>query len=206
MTLARIVEKGEYEIAALVTTVSEKFSRVAIHGVRETLLERQADRLGLPLEKVPLPFPCPNEVYEERLAASLTRWQGVGVTHAIFGDLFLEDIRRYREAWLAKRGLQPVFPLWGESTAELARAMIDTGIRAVLTCVDTAKLDASFAGRFFDEKLLSELPRSVDPCGENGEFHTFVFDSPNFREPIRIEVGERVRREGFEYADVVEKG
>jgi uncharacterized protein (TIGR00290 family) len=204
MTLARVLERREFRVEALVTTVSEAFERVAIHGVRERLLDRQAERLGLPLVKVPLPFPCSNAVYEERLAFALAPMRETGITHAIYGDLFLADIRKYREEWLAKQELEPVFPLWGEDTARLSREMLAHGSRAILSAVDTKKLPASFAGREFDAKLLAELPRSTDPCGENGEFHTFVYDSPNFTKPIAVAVGEKVHRDGVEYCDIVE--
>jgi len=206
MALHRTVASGQFEVVCLLTTVSESFHRVSMHGVREELLERQAASLGFQLQKVMIPYPCPNAVYEERMREVLEIWKARGVTHVIFGDLFLEDIRRYREEKLALIGLAPVFPVWGRDTHGLAREIVTLGFRAVLSCVDPRKLDPSFAGRQFDLALLRDLPEGVDPCGENGEFHTFVYDGPPFREPIRVEVGERVNRDGFEFADIVPSG
>jgi uncharacterized protein (TIGR00290 family) len=174
-----------------------------MHGVREELLEMQAEAIGLQLEKVKIPYPCPNAVYEDRMRSTLSNWMTCGVTHVIFGDLFLEDIRRYREEKLALLNLTPVFPVWGRDTARLSREIIDAGFRAVLTCVDPRKLDPSFAGREFDDSTLRDLPAGVDPCGENGEFHTFVYDGPIFKKAIRIEVGEKVNRDGFQFADII---
>jgi uncharacterized protein (TIGR00290 family) len=174
-----------------------------MHGVREELLEMQAESLGLQLQKVMIPYPCPNTVYEEKMRKTLQLWKGKGVTHVIFGDLFLEDIRRYREEKLALLDLTPVFPVWGRDTSRLAREMIAAGFRAILSCVDPRKLDPNFAGREFDSSLLRDLPKGVDPCGENGEFHTFVYDGPPFRKPIRVQVGEKVIRDGFRFADII---
>jgi uncharacterized protein (TIGR00290 family) len=174
-----------------------------MHGVREELLEMQARSTGLQLEKVTIPYPCPNEVYEEKMRESLTRWMKKGITHVVFGDLFLEDIRQYREQKLAQFGLNPVFPVWGRDTADFAREILKVGFRAVITCVDPKKLDRKFAGREFDRTLLTDLPKSVDPCGENGEFHTFVYDGPIFKERISIRVGETVDRDGFQFADII---
>jgi uncharacterized protein (TIGR00290 family) len=176
-----------------------------MHGVREELLERQAKSVGIPLEKVLIPYPCPNAVYEEKMRNIMSLWKERGVTHAIFGDLFLEDIRKYREDNLAKLDITPIFPVWGKDTTSLAVEMLKLGFRAVLTCVDPKKLDVKFAGRQFDKALLEELPPTVDPCGENGEFHTFAYDGPIFREPIPVEVGESVMRDGFQFADVLLK-
>jgi uncharacterized protein (TIGR00290 family) len=203
MALQREAASGKFEIACLLTTVSDSFHRVSMHGVREELLERQADSLGIQLHKIMIPYPCPNAVYEQRMREALEVWKAKGVTHVIFGDLFLEDIRRYREEKLALLDLTPVFPLWGRDTSGLAREMIRAGFRAILSCVDLRKLDLSFAGRQFDSSLLGDLPEEVDPCGENGEFHTFVYDGPMFKKPIQVEVGERVSRDGFEFADIV---
>ena len=197
---------GEIEIVALLTTVNETHARVAMHAVRESLLEAQADALSLPLIKVPIPSPCPNEIYEARMSDAMARAQQDGVRDVVFGDLFLEDIRAYREAKLGPLGMRAHFPLWKRDTTELARAMIDSGLEAILTCVDPRVLDASFAGRTFDAQLLADLPPSVDPCGENGEFHTFVYAGPMFRAPIAIERGEIVRRDGFVFADVLLRG
>ena len=203
MALQRTVASGQFEVACLLTTVSDPFHRVSMHGVREELLERQAESLGIQLQKVMIPYPCPNAVYEEKMREVLEIWKARDVTHVIFGDLFLEDIRRYREEKLALLDLTPVFPVWGRDTAGLAREVIASRFRAILSCVDPRKLDPSFAGRQFDSSLLRDLPEGVDPCGENGEFHTFVYDGPLFKKPLQVEVGERVNRDGFEFADIV---
>jgi len=202
MALQRTLASSRYEVACLLTTVSEEFHRVSMHGVREQLLEMQAESMGFLLQKVMIPYPCPNAVYEERMRETLLRWKEKWVTHVVFGDLFLEDIRRYREEKLALVDLTPVFPVWGRNTAQLAREMIQSGFRAILTCVDPRKLDPNFVGREFDHYLLRDLPEGVDPCGENGEFHTFVYDGPLFKKPIPVKVGQRVRRDGFEFADI----
>jgi uncharacterized protein (TIGR00290 family) len=173
-----------------------------MHGVREELLDLQARSVGIPLEKVMIPYPCPNQIYEEKMANALSKWRTEGVTHAIFGDLFLEDIRKYREEKLSLIGVKPVFPLWLENTANLAREMLKVGFRAIVTCVDPKKLDPSFAGRQFDQSFLKDIPPGVDPCGENGEFHTLVYDGPIFQEPIPVTVGAIVTRDGFQFADV----
>ncbi len=205
MALYRVMAEKKFEVTCLLTTISDRFHRVSMHGVREELLERQAKSVGISLEKVLIPYPCPNAVYEEKMRNVMSLWKGRGVTHAIFGDLFLEDIRKYREANLAKLDITPLFPVWGRDTASLAREMLQLGFRAILTCVDPKKLDVTFAGRQFDSSLLEEFPPTVDPCGENGEFHTFVYDGPIFREPIPVEVGESVMRDGFQFADVLLK-
>jgi len=176
---------------------------VAMHAVRESLLQRQAQAAGLPLWTLPLPWPCPNENYEALLDGVFERARAEGVDAIAYGDLFLEDIRAYREARHAGTGIEALFPLWGRPTGALAREMIDGGLRAVLTCVDPKRLDASFAGRAFDASLLRDLPPDVDPCGENGEFHTFVHAGPMFPAPIAITSGEIVEREGFVFADVL---
>jgi uncharacterized protein (TIGR00290 family) len=173
-----------------------------MHGVREDMLDAQGRSLGYPIEKVKIPYPCPNQVYEETMRNVLSVWKSKGVRHIIFGDLFLDDIRKYRAEKLAQIEMIPVFPLWLEDTSTLARNMLKVGFRAVITCVDPRKLDPSFAGQPFDESFLNSLPANVDPCGENGEFHTFVYDGPIFRNPIPIEVGNRVMRDGFQFADV----
>jgi len=196
-------QQPDIELAGILTTVNEKYSRVAMHAVREALLEKQADALGLPLWKVPIPSPCPNDVYERAMAAAVARAIADGFTHMAFGDLFLEDIRRYREEKLAGTGLTPLFPLFGADTARLARDMIAGGLKARLTCVNPKVLDAKFAGREFDASLLDELPPSVDPCGERGEFHSFAYAGPMFSRPISIVSGEVVERDGFVFADVL---
>ncbi len=201
--LAEARRTPDVEVVGLVTTVSEAHRRVAMHGVREELLARQAEAVGLPVVKVPIPSPCPNEVYERRMAEALAGGRAAGVTHVVFGDLFLADLRAWREARLAEVGMAAVFPLWQRETAGLARAMVDAGVSARLTCVDPRKLDRSFAGRRFDAALLADLPAGVDPCGENGEFHTFATDGPAFRTPVAVTVGEVVERDGFVFADLL---
>jgi uncharacterized protein (TIGR00290 family) len=196
-----------YEVVALLTTLNEQFRRVAIHGFREELLDLQAEAIGLPLWKVDLPFPCSNADYETRMAAVCARASAEGLDGIAFGDLFLEDIRAYRIARLAGTGLEPIFPVWcadlGLTTAELARQMIAAGLRAHLTTIDPRHLDASFAGRTFDAQLLADLPPSVDPCGERGEFHSFAFAGPIFSRTIPVIPGERVERDNFIYADLL---
>jgi uncharacterized protein (TIGR00290 family) len=194
-------QRGDVVITALLTTLTAKYQRVAMHAVREALVDAQAAAAGLPLVKVAIPSPCPNEVYERAMAETMSRARAEGITRMVFGDLFLEDIRKYREENLAKCGMIPVFPLWLRDTRELASEMIAGGLRAYLTCVDPKKLDARFAGRAFDKKLLAELPPHVDPCGENGEFHTCVVAGPMFASPIPVDAGEIVERDGFVFAD-----
>jgi len=194
---------GAIDVVGLVTTVNSTADRVAMHAVRRSLLEAQADALGLPLHVVELPWPCPNDVYEERMATACVAAKDAGVSAMIFGDLFLEDIRSYRERSLAGFGITPLFPLWLRPTNEVARDLLHVGMRAVLTCVDPAQAPAGFAGRWYDEALLRDLPPGVDPCGENGEFHTFVVDGPGFSHPLEVNVGEIVERDGFVFADVV---
>jgi uncharacterized protein (TIGR00290 family) len=193
---------GLAEVVGVLTTLTEAYDRVAMHGVRHSLLERQIHALALPALKVMLPTPCPNEVYEARMARACAQMRELGVTHIIFGDLFLEDIRAYRERQLAAAGMSGIFPLWRRPTASLAREMIASGMIAHLVCVDPRRLDRRFAGRRFDATLLAELPADVDPCGENGEFHTVVSAGPMFAAPIAVKVGEVVERDGFVFADV----
>jgi uncharacterized protein (TIGR00290 family) len=194
------------EISALLTTVNEAAGRVAMHGVRGELLEQQADAIGLPVWQIPLPFPCTNDEYEARMADACRRAVAEGYGSIAFGDLFLRDVRTYRERQLAGSGLTPAFPLWEIPTAILARDMIDAGLRARLSCIDSRQIDSSFAGREFDRALLSALPQSADPCGENGEFHTFVYDGPMFRRPLAIETGEVHKADGFIYTDLLCSG
>jgi uncharacterized protein (TIGR00290 family) len=189
--------------AALVTTVTEDYGRVSMHGVRRELVQAQADAAGVPLVEVGIPAVCPNDVYEARMAHTLAAPPLAGIGTMAFADLFLEDIRAYREARLAAAGWRATFPLWRRDTAALARDFIDAGFQAVLVCVDPSALDASFAGRAYDKSLLADLPAHVDPCGENGEFHTFVHAGPIFRRPIAIECGETLRRDGFVFCDVL---
>lgn len=182
------------EIGGLLTTMNEQFDRVAMHAVRRQLLEEQARAAGVPLVTVPLPWPCSNAEYEARMRAAVGEAVAQGFTHVAFGDLFLEDVRRYREERLAGTGLTPLFPIWGIPTAQLAAQMIDGGLRAVLTCVNPKLLDQSFAGRQFDRALLADLPPGVDPCGERGEYHTVVTNTPLFTSPLTLSLGERVER------------
>jgi len=182
--------------------MNEKFDRVAMHAVRRRLVEAQADAAGVPLRTVPLPWPCTNDQYEERMRAAVSQAVTDGFTHVAFGDLFLEDVRKYREDRLAGTGLAPLFPIWGIPTNELALQMVEGGLRSVLTCVNPRHLDRSFAGRQFDSALLNDLPPAVDPCGERGEFHSFAWDGPMFKHPIPVSVGEVVDRDGFVFADV----
>jgi uncharacterized protein (TIGR00290 family) len=202
-TLHSLRPMGEVEIVGLLTTVTEEFGRVSMHAVREVLLDAQAHALRLPCRKVRLPWPCSNERYEREMAQALAVARADGVSHIAFGDLFLQDIRAYREAKLAGTGISPLFPLWQRDTRVLAREMIDGGLRATLTCVDPKQLDRTFAGRSFDGALLSDLPASVDPCGERGEFHTFAWSGPMFDHPIPVIAGDVVEREGFVFADLI---
>ncbi len=201
--LHRLRQQDGVEVAGLLTTLNGAFDRVAMHGVREALLEAQAEAAGLPLWKVPLPWPCSNEAYEAAMAGACARAAAAGIEAMAFGDLFLEDVRSYREARLAGTGLAPLFPLWGEDTGALAREMVSSGLKATLVCVDPRQLDPGFAGRAFDAALLAELPEGVDPCGERGEFHTFAWDGPMFRRPVPVGLGEVVERDGFAFADLV---
>src|SRR5262245_26075957 len=193
----------QIELGALLTTINESAQRVAMHAVRTELLQAQADALGLPLWKVCIPSPCPNDIYEQKMAEAVAGAVAQGFTHVAFGDLFLQDVRRYREEKLAGSGLAPLFPLFGAETSRLARDMIASGLGARLTCVNPTMLDRSFAGREFDSALLSDLPAAVDPCGERGEFHSFAYRGPMFRAPIAIETGIIVERDGFVFADLV---
>lgn len=176
-------------VRGLLTTVNEATNRVAMHGIRRSVLEAQAEAAGLPVHVVPIPHPCPNEIYESRMQVAVAEARASGFTHAAFGDLYLEDVRRYREDRLAGTGLEPLFPVWGIPTKHLAEEMIDAGLRARLVCVDTRTLDAAFAGREFDRRLFDDLPTGVDPCGENGEFHSCVYDGPMFRHALALETG-----------------
>jgi uncharacterized protein (TIGR00290 family) len=199
----RAARRGEAgDVAGLLTTLNRDADRVAMHAVRRELVEAQAARLGLPLHTVEIPSPCPNEVYEAQMAAAVATAAAEGISQVVFGDLFLADVRAYRERALAGSGVDAVFPLWGRSTGALAAEMVEVGVQAVITCVDPAQLPAEFVGRSFDERLLADLPAGVDPCGERGEFHTFVWDAPGFASPIDVEVGEVVERDGFVFCDV----
>src|SRR5262245_39838513 len=192
----------DIEIAALLTTVNEVHQRVAMHAVRVEVLEAQADALGLPLWQVPIPSPCPNEVYERAMAGAVARAVAEGFTHVSFGDLFLEDVRRYREEKLAGTGLTPLFPLFGSDTKKLARDMVAAGLGARITCLNPKVMDRRFAGREFDASLLDELPESIDPCAERGEFHTCSYKGPMFQRPVPIETGITVERDGYVFTDM----
>jgi uncharacterized protein (TIGR00290 family) len=205
--LHRLNQDHAGAVAGLLTTTTAAFDRVAMHAVRRSLVEAQARAARLPLHVVPLPWPCSNQHYERLMATAVAEVVSQGFTHVAFGDLFLEDVRQYRESRLAGTGLTPLFPLWQPtSTADLARAMIRGGLEARLTCVDPRVLDGAFAGRRFDAALLADLPAAVDPCGERGEFHSFAYAGPMFAEPIAVEVGPRVERDGFVFCDLDEPG
>lgn len=202
-TLQILNQQHPGAVAALLTTVNERMDRVAMHGVRRELLEAQAAAAGLPLWNVSLPDPCSNEIYEARLNAAVKRAADEGFTHVAFGDLFLEDVRRYREHQLAGTGLEPLFPLWGMPTTPLAEEMIASGLRARIACVDTRVLPPSFVGREFDRELLTDLPQGIDRCGEHGEFHTCVYAGPMLQRRLLLESGETVTRGGFVWRDLV---
>jgi uncharacterized protein (TIGR00290 family) len=202
-SLYTLRQGNEYDVVALLTTINQAVGRVAMHAVREELLEAQAAALGLPLVKVFIPSPCPNEAYELAMAQAMVRARAEGISRIAFGDLFLEDIRKYREEKLASVGMQPVFPIWGIETRALAQEMVRSGLRALVTCVNPKLLDPRFAGRIFDEQLLAELPESVDPCAERGEFHTCVYAGPMFKKPLPVRAGEIVTRDGFVFADAL---
>ena len=201
--LHTVRQTNEANVVALMTTINCDYARVAMHAVREGLVEMQAAAAGLPLVKVPIPAQCRNQDYEQAMSSAMERARAEGVFHIVFGDLFLEDIRAYREKHLAACGMKAVFPLWRKDTRVLAKEMLESGLSAYITCVDPRKLDRAFAGRRFDAELLEELPREVDPCGENGEFHTFVCAGPMFRRSLPTDVGEIVERDGFAFADLL---
>ena len=202
-SLHEIRRAGQYDVVGALTTVTETFDRVSIHGVRREILLAQLDAAGLPPCIVPIPYPCPNAIYEARMGDAVARAVQDGISHIIFGDLFLADIRAYREQKLKGTGITPVFPLWNRPTLPLAQAMIASGLEAYLATVDLKKLRVEFAGRKFDAELVADLPDGVDPCGENGEFHTCVVAGPIFSQRIPVTVGERVERDGYGYCDLV---
>lgn len=196
-------QQGQYEIAGLMTTINSAFDRVAMHSTRRTLVEMQAEAAGLPLITAPIPWPCSNAEYETAMKQVCDQALVQGITAIAFGDLFLADVRAYRERQLQSTGLEPLFPIWGQPTRELAREMVKAGLRAKLVCVDPKQLPASFVGRDFDQSLLDDLPAAVDPCGENGEFHTCVYAGPMFKSAIAVRTGEKVEREGFWFCDLL---
>jgi uncharacterized protein (TIGR00290 family) len=201
--LHEVRRSGEFEVVGALTSVTETFGRVSIHGVRQEILQAQCEAAGLPSRIVPIPYPRPNQIYEARMGEAVAKAVQDGITHIIFGDLFLADVRAYREQKLAGTGITPVFPLWGRPTPELAQAMIASGLEAFIATVDLKKLPATFAGRSFDKQLLADLPEGIDPCGENGEFHTCVVAGPIFSRRIPVAAGERVERDGYGYCDLV---
>jgi uncharacterized protein (TIGR00290 family) len=196
-------QRGEYEVAGLLTTFNAEADRVAMHGVRRELVERQAVAAGLPLWTVPLPWPCSNEQYESLMRQTCDKAVAEGLYGIAFGDLFLEDVRAYREKQLRDTALKPIFPVWGLPTRALAQKMIAAGVRAKLTCIDTHQLDRSFAGREFDEALLAGLPQSADPCGERGEFHSFVYAGPMIHDALTVVVGQTIVRDQFVFTDLI---
>jgi uncharacterized protein (TIGR00290 family) len=201
-TLHVLRQANEYEIVGLLTTINSSFDRVAMHGVRRELVEAQAAAVGLPLWNVPLPWPCSNAEYESAMNVVCAKAVDAGVEVIAFGDLYLEDVRKYREDRLRGTGLTPVFPLWLRDTRQLIRDMWMGGVRSRIVCLDPRKLSASFAGRDLNQELVDEFPPGIDPCGENGEFHTFVYDGPMFAHAIPVQSGETVTRDGFVFTDL----
>jgi uncharacterized protein (TIGR00290 family) len=205
MSLHTIAKDARYEPAVLLTTVTKDYGRISMHGIRESLLDEQAESLGLPVEKVFISSDDGNEQYESKMRAVLSQYLSDGIRSVVFGDIFLEDVRKYRQDNLAQLGMNGIFPLWGRDSRALADEFIDSGFKAVLTCVDSEHLGAEFAGRRFDRVLLGDLPDGVDPCGENGEFHSFVYDGPVFSAPIDHEIGQVVlRQERYHFCDVLQ--
>ncbi|HCX29296.1 MAG TPA: diphthine--ammonia ligase [Blastocatellia bacterium] len=203
LALYEIQKSTDYRVAALLTTVTRDYDRISMHGVRRVLLERQAASLGLPLHKVLISKAATNEEYETKMAEAFREYRENGIDSVIFGDLFLEDIRVYRDQFLAKHKMQGIYPVWQRNTSDFIKEFIELGFKAVLTCVDSKALDQSFAGRIIDHDFLASLPPNVDPCGENGEFHTFVFDGPSFAQQVKFSIGETVSRDGFWFCDLV---
>ena len=204
MTLYELKKMENIEIAALLTTVTEGYDRISMHGVRRDLLVQQVDALGFPLEEIPIPQACTNEIYEQRMQETLKKCQVRGITTAAFGDLFLQEVRSYREERMSRIGMRCMFPVWERPTAEFAQEFINLGFRAVVVCVDTTAIGREFAGREYDRDFIRDLPAGADPCGENGEFHTFVYDGPIFSRPVQVQRGEKVLRENrFFYCDLI---
>jgi len=205
MALHALRQASDCRVTALLTTITEEYDRVSMHGVRRALLERQAESLGLPLHPVLIPPQCINQTYEERMKEALAQHSAGGVRRVAFGDIFLEDLRVYREKNLAQVGMQAIFPIWKRDTRELAKEFLRLGFRAISVCVDPRVLNPSFAGRELDASFFADLPAGADPCGENGEFHTYVFDGPIFKTPIAFRVGEKIMRDGFCFCDLLPK-
>ena len=203
LALYELQRAGSHRAAALLTTVTQDYDRVSMHGVRRELLERQAESLGLPLRQALIPVGATNEEYERATAEIFLEYRTRGIDTVVFGDLFLEDVRAYREQFLARHGMRGLYPVWMRDTGEFVREFIELGFKAVVTCVSAEALDGSFAGRLVDEEFLASLPPGVDPCGENGEFHTFVFGGPSFKEEVSFSVGERVLRDSFWFCDLI---
>jgi uncharacterized protein (TIGR00290 family) len=203
LALYEVQRSAEYQVAALLTTVTRDFDRISMHGVRRVLLEEQASRVGLPLSQVLIRSGATNDEYEAQMSEGLRPYRTDGIESIVFGDLFLEDIRAYREQFLDNHRMRGIYPLWQRNTSELIRQFIALGFRAIVSCVDSTVLDESFAGRIIDHDFISSLPPQVDPCGENGEFHTFVFDGPNFSHPISLAAGDKVLRDGFWFCDLL---
>ncbi len=205
ISLYEIQKNGKYEILTLLTTITDDYDRVSLHGVPRTLVEQQAHSLGLPIQEVFIPKACSNEEYDSKMGEVLTKFKQDGIAQVVFGDVFLEWVKKYREDNLAKLGMKGIFPLWGRDTAELTRSFIALGFQAIITCINSKVLDKRFAGRRLDEHFLAELPPNVDPCGENGEFHSFVFDGPIFKERIAYTLGESVLRNSFYFCELLPK-
>jgi uncharacterized protein (TIGR00290 family) len=204
MAAYQLLASQKYEIASLLTTVTEEYDRISMHGVRRSLLEQQADSLGVPLHQIMIPKDCPNQIYESRMREAVEHFKTRGITKVAFGDLFLQEVKQYRDERLAQAGMTGLYPIWMRDTGELVRTFIGLGFRAILCCVDTQAIDASFAGREIDQALLRDLPDSADPCGENGEYHSFVYAGPIFKRPIPCRAGERVLRTArFNYCDIL---
>ena len=203
LALYEIQKSSDYRIAALLTTVTRDYDRISMHGVRRVLLEKQAASLELPLDQVLISKGATNEEYETNLIGAVTMYSDQGIDSVVFGDLFLEDIKAYRDQFLARHGLRGIYPVWMRDTTEFIKEFIELGFKAVVTCVDSKALDQSFAGRIIDHDFLASLPVNVDPCGENGEFHTFVYDGPNFAQPVNFLVGETISRDGFWFCDLL---
>jgi uncharacterized protein (TIGR00290 family) len=204
LALYEIKQQPDVEVSALLTTVTEGYDRISMHGVRRKLLSEQAEALGFALEEILIPQKCSNEIYEERMRQTLEKFGREGISAAAFGDLFLQEVRAYREERMAKIGMEAVFPLWGVNTSDLARRFTQLGFRAIVVCVDTQMLGSEYAGRDYDADFISDLPAGIDPCGENGEFHTFVYDGPIFTRPVRVQTGEKLLRDHrFFYCDLL---
>jgi uncharacterized protein (TIGR00290 family) len=203
LALYEILKNKEYEVVSLLTTVTEDYDRISMHGVCRTLLEKQAESLGLPLYKVLIPKDCSNEIYAAKMTQALNEFKQQGVETVAFGDIFLEEVRKYRKENLAKLNMKAIFPIWGRDSGELARSFIELGFKAVVSCIDSKVLNKRFLGRQIDKDFLNQLPPNIDPSGENGEFHSFVYDGPIFKERIAYQLGEKVLRDSFYFCDLI---